>query len=157
METVDKFEEYKLLNERAQKLSERRQTTTQTYLTINTAIFGAVAFIVKDSGLTGWALVLVAVPLFIVGIIACAIWLGIMNKIELFLDWQYDRLRELENEMPGSSKILNDENTKFYEPIKDGKKKFSFSLQEAWLPRLLIFLFGLYAVAMIVSVYKGWL
>ncbi len=45
---MDKFEEYKLLNERAQKLSERRQTTTQTYLTINTAIFGAVS--IPDQG-----------------------------------------------------------------------------------------------------------
>ncbi|KAF0109215.1 MAG: hypothetical protein FD146_259 [Anaerolineaceae bacterium] len=157
MEKVDKFEEYKLLNERAQKLSERRQNTTQIYLTINTAIFGAVAFIVRDSGLSGWPLVLVALPLFAVGILACFIWLGIMNKIELFLDWQYDQLRNMEEEIPGSSKILNAENKKFYEPIKNGKKKFSFSLQEAWLPRLLIFLFILYASAMIVSVCNGWL
>jgi hypothetical protein len=102
---MDKFEEYKLLNERAQKLSERRQTTTQTYLTLNTAIFGAVAFIVKDSGLAGWSLVLVALPLFAVGVTACSIWLGIMNKMELFLDWQYDRLREMEAKIQGSFKI----------------------------------------------------
>lgn len=152
-----KFEEYKLHLERAQKLSERRQTTTQTYLTVNTAIFGAVAFIVKDSGLSGWPLVLVALPLFAVGILACAIWLGSMHKIELFLDWQYDRLREMEEGIPGSSEVLGKENEKFYEPQEGGKKKFSFSLQEAWLPRLLIILFGLYAVAMIISAACNWL
>src|SRR5512136_2930843 len=112
---MDKFEEYKLLIERAQKLSERRQTTTQTYLTINTAIFGAAAFLVKDSGLQGWALVLIAVPLFAVGIIACSIWLGIANKLEKFLDWQYDRLREMEQAIPGNSMILTRENKEFYE------------------------------------------
>ena len=153
---MDKFEEYKFINERAQKLSERRQTTTQTYLTISTAIFGAIAFLIKDSGLHRWALVLTAVPLFCGGILACSIWLGIMTKLEIFLDWQYDRLREMEQEMPGSSMILKKENERFYEPQKD-KKKFSFTLQEAWLPRLLIILFGLYCVAMIVSACFGWL
>ncbi|MBI4732278.1 MAG: hypothetical protein HY781_09190 [Chloroflexi bacterium] len=154
---ADKFEEYKLLNERAQRLSERRQTTTQTYLTINTAIFGAVAFIVKDSGLSGWALVLIALPLFAVGILACFIWLGIMRKMELFLDWQYDRLREMEAGIEDSFKILTKENKFFYEPKKGGRKRFSFTLQEAWLPRLLIVLFFLYAAAMIVSACFGWL
>ena len=153
---MDKFEEYKLLNERAQNLSERRQTTTQTYLTINTAIFGAIAFLVKDSGLHSWALVLVVLPLFIVGILACSIWLGIAAKLERFLDWQYDRLREMEEQIPGSSMILSRENKEFYEPTP-GHKKFSFTLQEAWLPRLLIVLFGLYAGAMVMSAAFGWL
>jgi len=154
---VDKFEEYKLHLERAQKLSERRQTTTQTYLTINTAIFGAVAFIVKDSEFSGWPLALIALPLFAVGILACAIWLNSIQKVELFLDWQYNRLREIEKKIPGSSEILGKENEKFYEPQEGGKKKFSFSLQEAWLPRLLIILFVLYAGAMIISAACHWL
>ena len=154
---TDKFEEYKLHIERAQKLSERRQATTQTYLTINTAIFGAAAFIVKDSGLSGWPLVLVALPLFAVGILACFIWLGIMKKIELFLDWQYDRLREMEAGIQDGFQILTKENMHFYEPKKGGRKRFSFSLQEAWLPRLLLFLFTLYAAAIIASVIVGWL
>ena len=153
---MDKFEEYKLLNERAQKLSERRQTTTQIYLTISTAIFGAIAFLIKDSGLHRWALVLTAVPLFCVGILACIIWLGIAKKLEIFLDWQYDRLREMEQEIPGNTMNLTRENKEFYEPIP-GKKKFSFTLQEAWLPRLLMLLFGLYVVAMITGACFGWL
>jgi hypothetical protein len=153
---MDKFEEYKLLNERAQKLSERRQTTTQTYLTINTAIFGAVAFLIKDSGLRGGALVLSVLPLFLVGIIACFIWLGIAKKLEKFLDWQYDRLREMEQAIPGNSMILTRENKEFYEPTP-GKKKFSFTLQEAWLPRLLMILFSLYAALMILSAIFSWI
>jgi hypothetical protein len=67
---MDTFEEYKVHIERTGKLSERRQTATQAYLAINTAIFGAVAFIIKDSGLSGWPLVFVALPLFVVGILA---------------------------------------------------------------------------------------
>jgi hypothetical protein len=152
-----KFEEYKLHLERAQKLSERRQTTTQTYLTIITVIFGAISFLIRDSNLHKWMLVGASIPLFIVGILACGIWLGIMKKIETFLDWQYDRLREMEKEIPGGSEILIKENKRFYEPQKGKKKKFSFSLQEALLPLLLIILFSLYAAAMIVSACLGWL
>lgn len=153
---MDKFEEYKLLNERAQKLSERGQTTSQTYLTIITAIFGASAFLITDSGLHHWALVLATVPLFCVGILACRLWLGIMTKLEVFLDWQYDRLREMEEGLPGSFKIFTKENKRFFEPKKN-VKKFSFTLQEAWLPRLLIILFGLYGAALVISAYFSWI
>lgn len=152
-----KFEEYKLHLERAQKLSERRQATTQTYLTISTAIFGAISFLIKDSGLHHWALVGTAIPLFSVGILACSIWLRIMKKIEVFLNWQYDRLREMEEGIPGSSKILIAEDKEFYSTKKSKKKFLSFSLQEAWLPRLLIILFSLYAAGMIVGAACNWL
>jgi hypothetical protein len=153
---MDLFEEYKLLNERTQKLSERRQITGQTYLTIVTAIFGASAFLITDSGLHGWALVLAAIPMFCIGILACSLWLSIMTKMEIFLDWQYDRLREMEQGMPGSFMVLTKENERFYEPKKD-QKKFSFTLQEAWLPRLLIILFGVYGAALVVCVVFGWI
>lgn len=151
-----KFEEYKLHLERAQKLSERRQTTTQAYLTISTAIFGAIAFLFKDSGLHHWALVGAAVPLLVVGIISCSIWLKIMQRIEGFLNWQYRCLREMEEDLPGSSKVLSREDKEFYSPGNRKNKALSFSLQEAWLPRLLILLFGLYAAALVAGVATGW-
>jgi hypothetical protein len=154
---MDTFEEYKVHIERTGKLSERRQTATQAYLAINTAIFGAVAFIIKDSGLSSWPLVFVALPLFVVGILACIIWLGIMKKMEIFLDWQYDRLREMETSLRGSFRLLTKENDFFYEPQKNGKKRFSFTLQEAWLPRLLIVLFSLYAATLLTAVFLGWM
>ena len=47
-------------------------------------------------------------------------------------------------------------NERFYEPQKD-KEKFSFTLQEAWLPHLLIILFGLYGATMLVSACFGWI
>jgi hypothetical protein len=75
-----KFEEYKLHLERVQKLSERRQTTSQIYLTLSTAIFGTISFLIKDSGLHNWALVGTAIPLFLVGILACNIWLQILKR-----------------------------------------------------------------------------
>jgi ABC-type dipeptide/oligopeptide/nickel transport system permease component len=152
---MEKFEENKLLNERAQKLSERRQSTSQTYLTIITAIFGASAFLITDSALHYVALVLAAIPMFCIGILVCILWLNIMTKLEIFLDWQYDRLREMEKDLLGSFMILTNENKRFYEPKKN-EKRFSFTLQEALLPRLLMILFGLYAIGLIVSAILGW-
>ena len=43
----DKFAEYKLFVESTQHLSERRQAATQTYLSVNTAIFAILALLVQ--------------------------------------------------------------------------------------------------------------
>jgi len=151
---MGKFDEYKMLAERAEKYSERRQTTSQTYLTINTAIFGAAAFLVKDSGLTGWYLVLAISPLFIVGGLICIIWLNIILGMEKLLNWQYKQLRELEKQIPDDINIFTKENNEFFNQGK-GKKKFSFSLLEAWLPRILMIVYVVYFIGMLFGACNG--
>jgi hypothetical protein len=151
---MDKFEEYKLLNERAQTESERRQTTSQTYLTINTAIFGAVAFLIRDSGLHSWVLVLVALSLFAVGISACLIWMKITQNLEKTLSWQYARLREMEAEIPNSSRIITREYEELYKPA--GKRRISFSILEGGLPAALMGLYALYSLGIIIGAAVGW-
>lgn len=148
---MEKFDEYKLACERTQKLSERRQATSQTYLTINTGIFGAIAFLVKDLGLGGLSLVVTISPLFIVGILICIIWLSIILNLERILNWHYRQLRELEGTMRGSTKILSKENREFFEPGK-GKRKFSFSMLEAWLPVILIMVYIVYFMGTLFAV-----
>ncbi len=93
--------------------------------------------------------------MFCIGILVCILWLNIMTKLEIFLDWQYERLREMEKDLPGGFMILTKENKRFYEPEKK-KKRFSFTLQEAWLPRLLMILSSLYVIGLIVSAILGW-
>ncbi|MBI5839713.1 MAG: hypothetical protein HZB19_06395 [Chloroflexi bacterium] len=151
---MEKFDEYKLLYERTQKLSERRQTTSQTYLTINTAIFGAIAFLVKDSGLTGSSLIAAISPLFAVGVLICIIWLSILFNLEKILNWQYKQLRELEGDMRGSARIFTRENKEFFETGKD-KKKFSFTLLEGWLPGILGAVYLVYLLGMVIAVRQG--
>jgi hypothetical protein len=53
MDASAKFEEYKLPSELVQWLSERRQAASQTYLAVNTAPFGVLAFLAKDAGFHG--------------------------------------------------------------------------------------------------------
>src|SRR5262245_22467297 len=106
---MEKFDELKFLHDRTQRLSERRQTTSQTYLTINTAIFGALAFLIKDSGLQGWILILVSLPLFAVGLLACITWYRILLKLEAIIGWNYEQLREVELKVPKSQLTINKE------------------------------------------------
>ncbi len=152
---MDKFEELKFLHDRTQRLSERRQTTSQTYLTINTAIFGAVAFLIKDSGLEGWNLILISLPLFGVGLLACVTWYRIIWNLESIIGWHYQQLRELEKKIPKSHMAINKEWEEFFK--QKGKKKFSFSGLESQLPKLLIALYIVYGASLLISAILSWI
>jgi hypothetical protein len=43
---------YKLMLSRVNQLAERRQTVTTTYLSVNAALTGAIAFLFKDGSLS---------------------------------------------------------------------------------------------------------
>jgi hypothetical protein len=146
---MEKFDELKFLHDRTQRLSERRQTTSQTYLTINTAIFGALAFLVKDSGLQGWSLILVSLPLFGVGLLACITWYRILLKLEVIIGWNYEQLREVERKVPKSHLTINKEWDEFFKP--EGNKGFSFSGLESQLPKLLIALYAVYGLSLAIA------
>ena len=151
---MDKFDELKFLHERTQRLSERRQTTSQTYLTINTAIFGTMAFLITDSGLQGWNLILISLPLFGVGLLACITWYRIIWNLESIIGWHYQQLREIEKKIPESHLIINKEWEEFFK-VKH-KKSFSFSGLESQLPRLLIALYAIYGVSLVIAVFLPW-
>lgn len=152
---MDKFDELKFLHERTQKLSERRQTSSQTYLTINTAIFGAIAFLIKDSGLRSWNLIIVILPLFVVGLLACITWYKIISNLKSIIGWHYDQLREIEKKIPKSHQAFTKEWDEFFQ-VK-GKKQFSFSNLESQLPRLLIGLYIVYGIGLAVAVILSWI
>jgi hypothetical protein len=144
-----KFDEYKLFVGSTQHLSERRQAATQTYLSVNTAIFAILALLVKEAGLKGGTLVAVSLPLFLVGILACLIWHRIIMQYKALIGWRYDQLMAMERGMPESHQIYVKENKEFF---KQEKKKFGFSRLEVWLPRLFLALYIVYATVLILAV-----
>src|SRR5688572_4620891 len=95
-EIKQQFEEYKTFIDNTQRLSERRQAATQTFLTINAGIFTVLAFLVKDAGFRAWELVLVTIPLFVVGAVTCMIWLIIIDRFTRLIGWRYEQLRAME-------------------------------------------------------------
>lgn len=153
---MDKSKEYILFSERTQRLSERRQTTSQTYLTVNTAISGVLAFLAKDAGFRGWGLVLVSLPLFLVGVLVCLIWHKIITQFKQVIGWHYEQLRDMEQVLPDGCKMYSNEWERFFK-LRQGKERFGFSRLEAWLPRLFLGLYVIYGVSLIIATALGWL
>jgi uncharacterized membrane protein len=145
--TLDKFKEYELFTAKAERMSDRRQTTTQMYLTVNTAILGVAAFLIKDTSFRGWSLVLACLPLVLVGIMACIVWHKIIADFRQIIGWHYEQLRDMEGAMPGSQQIYTNEWNHFFKPQR-GRERYGFSRLEAWLPRMFIGLYVVYFVAM---------
>lgn len=151
---MDKFEEYKYLGDRALQQSQRRQNASQIYLTLNTAIFGVMALLIKDSGLTQWGLLLATLPLFIVGLIACVTWITIISRFKKLIGWHYEQLREIEKSIKGSYKFFTKEWNEFSDLDRE-KKHSSFSNLESIMPKLFIGLYLVYATGMITAVILG--
>jgi hypothetical protein len=151
---MDKFDEYKYFTERAQHRSERRQQASQIYLTVNTAIFGLIALLIKDSGLKGWSLVVAVLPLFLVGVFICLTWSKIISEFKRIIGWQYEQLRDMEKHIKNSYKMHTKEWEEFYQPI-ESKGNFSFSNLESRLPSIFIGLYIVYAVGISIATTLG--
>ncbi len=153
---MKKFQEYKFFAEWIQNLTDRRQATSQTYLTVNTAIFTVLAFLFKDAGFESWGLVLVSLPLFLAGVLACLIWHKAITDYKQIINWHYGQLREMEARLPDSSQIFGKEWESFYKP-RDGDKHLSFSQLEVWLPRAFFGLYTIYAAGLVLAATFKWL
>lgn len=151
---MEKFDEYTFFAEQTQRLSERRQASTKTYLTVNTAILAILAFLMKDTALDGWPLVLVSTPLFLVGILACGVWYKIIDQYRDLIGWRYKQLIAMEKSLRACHQMFLREDKKYFKS-DNGKDKFSFSRLEIWLPRLFIMLYVIFTIFMIVAAISG--
>jgi hypothetical protein len=152
---MDKFDEYKFFAQVTHELSERRQAATQTYLTVNTVISAALGFLVKDMSFRGGGLVLVSLPFFLVGVLACLIWHKIITQYKALAGWRYQQLIEMEKAMPQSYQMYLKEQQEFF-PSQAAKRHVSFSQLELWLPRLFLILYAVYSVGLVVLTALGW-
>jgi hypothetical protein len=143
---MDKYDEYKYFGEQALYQSQRRQNSSQIYLTVNTAIFGVMALLVKDSGLHGWNLVLANIPLFVVGLLASIVWITLIIRFKKTISWHYEQLRAMEKVIEGSYKFYTKEWESFLQ-----QQKSSFSDLEAAMPKIFIGLYLVYAIGMILA------
>jgi hypothetical protein len=153
---VDKFKEYQFLAQSTQHLSDRRQAITQTYLTVNTAIFALLALTLQHGELKRWFFLLTIVPLFTVGVMAGVMWLKMIGQYTDLIRWRYDQLMAMEQSMPECHQVYRKEWKSFASPRK-GKEAFGFSQVEMWLPRLFIILYLVYGIGLIVAMlyYEG--
>jgi hypothetical protein len=152
---MPRFDEYTFFTENTYHLSERRQTSTQTFLTINTAIFTILAFLAKDAGFRGWPLVLVSVPLFVVGLLVCIIWSRMLAQFTALIRWRYEQLRAMEQTLPESHQMMTQEWEHFFKP-NQRNERFGFSRLEARLPQMFLFLYAVYGVGLVLATAAGW-
>lgn len=96
MSYVDKFEEYKLFIEDTARFSERRQTVTNIYVSVNSALIGLVIFLVKDAGLTNWWMLAAIMPLIVIGIVVCSFWYRLLDFYRRLLDFRFKQLEAME-------------------------------------------------------------
>jgi hypothetical protein len=155
IEELNKFDEYKLFVDSTDRLSDRRQKISNTYLTVNSIIIGAIAFLVKDTVFSAdWRPIVVLLPL-IIGIIVCSVWKQIIYKYKMLIGLRIDELREIENHvaMENCHRMYHAED-KLYPrdqkniPIKG--KALNISDKEAWLPNIFIIIYSVFLVGIII-------
>jgi hypothetical protein len=94
------MEEYKLFVEDTARFSERRQTITNTYISVNSAIAGLLVFLVKDSGLTSWLVPVSIVALIGSGLVICQYWEELILKYKVLVRFRIKLLHEMEDRLP---------------------------------------------------------
>lgn len=140
------FEEYSLFVEDTARFSERRQTVTNIYITVNGAIAGLITFLIKDSGLTNWWLVIAIWPLILFGIVVCNYWQQLIRKYKKLVGLRLKVLREMEVKLPSSVQMYHREDELYPRGPLDNAipdSGLNFSDLEYRLPQLFI---GLYIV-----------
>ena len=147
---MDKFAEYKLFSEAAQRLTERRQAAAQVYLSVNTAIFALIAFLLRDAGVEGRMLALLTLPLFVVGVFACFVWYKLIYHYKRLIGWRYEQLMAMEKALPDSHQMYCKEKEQFFTP-HNGKEGFGFSTLEGWLPQVILALYIVYGGAFMMA------
>jgi hypothetical protein len=151
MSAFDKFDEYKFFIEDTARLSERRQKVGSTYVAVNSIILSAIAFLVKDSGLTGRWQLLVVIPLLIAGMTICLSWRQLILNYKKLVNLRIDGLRAMEKmpEMGGNSKMYHAED-ELYPRSSQGERKrrrgLNFSDLERQLPGVFLALYSIFLV-----------
>jgi len=147
---MNKFDEYKFFAQSTQFLTDKRQSATQTYLTVNSAIFAVLAFLIKDLEFKNWDLVIITIPLFTAGMLVCWIWKKLILQYKELIRWRFDQLMKMEKAMPDSYQMYIKEWEDFYK-TQPGKEKFGFSRLEIILPILFMSLYFIFLGGLILA------
>ncbi len=159
MSVFDKFEEYKFFIDDTARFSERRQKVGSTYVAVNSIILSAIAFLVKDSELTGRWQLLVVLPLLVAGMSICLSWRQLILNYKKLVNLRIDRLRAMEDlpEMEGSSKMYHAED-ELYPRSSQGERKrrkgLNFSDLERQLPWVFLALYVTFLIGVVVLIFQ---
>ncbi len=145
------FEEYQLFVNDTARLSDRRQTVTNTYITVNGAIITLMAFLVKDSRPISWWPVLALLPLVSFGAVVCFHWWYLLKNYRRLVGLRLKVLREMESKLTNSIQMYHRED-ELYPPAGQGHplsaKGLNFSDLESHLPLVFLALYLVLVLAL---------
>ncbi len=154
MAEFEKFEEYKLIVDDTARLSERRQTVSNIYVAVNSLLLAAIGLLIKELGVRGLWTLLLPLPLITAGIAVCLWWRQLIRKYKKLVGLRIDMLREIEDDMPVSTKMYHAED-RLYPRNEDGRmisgKGLNFSDLEARLPMLFVVLYCIFGIGSITA------
>jgi len=143
-------EEYQIFLEQVNKLTERRQAVTRTYLSVNAAVIGAMAFLFRDIQMPGWAQWVSALFLLLCGVVACDLWRRLIAQYSTLLGWWYEQLRALEDAMSESNKLITREYDELYLK-KQGKVRIGLTRYETRLTWLFTVLYVAFCLSLLIT------
>jgi hypothetical protein len=93
-----------------------RQKRTTTFLAVNLALFGIVAFVIKESALVGEWTTIASGSAVMFGIVICVVWFLVQARSEQYLRFRRRQLAEIEGKLGASDTF-----TKQYAAISLGE------------------------------------
>lgn len=120
------LEIYKLYVQSADNISARRQSANSFFLSINTAIIGAIGYLGADKGTFGWAVSLA-------GILICVAWYRSVRAYKDLNSGKFKVVHEIEKKLPISVYAAE------WETLGRGKDPdlyLPFTNIEIWVPRI---------------------
>ena len=151
-----KFDEYKTFVSDTARFTDRRQNTSNLYITVNSLLLTAIAFIVKDANLKDFWVLFFLIPLLIAGISVSLWWKQLLNKYKLLTRLRFRILREMEEQdgLEGIEGMYHREDI-LYPRHEDGSVKqgegLNFSDLENRLPTLFIVLYIIAFIGVILA------
>ncbi len=146
-----KFDEYKTFIDDTARFTDRRQNASNLYVTVNSLLLTAIAFIVKDAIFEEAWTFLLTIPIVVAGIFVSFWWKQLLHRYRLLGRLRFRVLREMENspDLAGIEKMYHRED-ELYPRNPDGTvmqgEGLNFSDLESKLPVMFI---TLYSIALI--------
>jgi hypothetical protein len=152
MPDFNKYDEYKLFVEDTARFTERRQTISNIYITVNSLLLAAIGLLIKDLCAKGVWIILLPLPLVVAGFAVSLWWRQLIRKYKALIGIRIGKLREMENDFSGSIKMFHCEDI-LYPRNDQGEmipgKGLNFADHEARLPILFMVLYILFGIGLL--------
>ncbi|MBT3187762.1 MAG: hypothetical protein HN736_09180 [Anaerolineae bacterium] len=151
-----KFDEYKLFIDDTARFTDRRQNASNLYVTVNSLLLTAIAFIVKDALFKETWAFLLTIPIIVSGIFVSIWWKQLLHRYRELGRLRFRALREMEKspKLDGIEKMYHHED-KLYPRNPDGTvqqgKGLNFSDLESKLPTMFIVLYSIALTGVLIA------